>query len=75
MDGCYTDDLTPGDHIHSDIQHATLRNHNRSTALERSVKDYWDGGLKPLFCTLYFYHHLFIYLRLVAASDRPPSKL
>ena len=23
-------------------------NHNRSTALERSVKNYWGGGLKPV---------------------------
>ena len=31
------------DLIHTDI-YGTLRNHNRGTALERSVIDYWGGG-------------------------------
>ena len=28
--------------MHTDIIHVTLRNHKRSTALERSVIDYWE---------------------------------
>ena len=29
-------------------EQVTVRNHNRSTALERSVLKYWGGGLKPV---------------------------
>ena len=40
MDNCYSVDHIAEDHILLGI---TLRNHNRSTALERSVIDYWWG--------------------------------
>ena len=50
MGSCYLGDYIAGDHIHRDI--TTLRNHNRSTALERSVINNWVGrgwrGLKLL---------------------------
>ena len=35
---CYSDDHNAEDYIH------TVRNHNRRTALERAVTDYWGWG-------------------------------
>ena len=43
MGNCYSGDHIAGDNIHRDIT-CDIGNHNRSTALERSVIDYW--GLK-----------------------------
>ena len=41
MKSSFSCDHIDGDHIHTDIKQVTLRNHTRSTALERSVMDYW----------------------------------
>ena len=41
----------PGDHTATHIrmqQHATLSDYNRISALERSVIDYWGGGVLKL---------------------------
>ena len=40
MDNCYSADDIAEDHTHTDIT-ASLRNHNKNTALNRSVIDYW----------------------------------
>ena len=41
MGNFYSADHNAEDHIQT--YNAKLRNHNRSTALERSVIDYWDN--------------------------------
>ena len=44
MGSCYSADHIAEDHRHTDITTVTPRNHNRSTALERSVKDEIDAA-------------------------------
>ena len=41
MGSCYSCDHIAEDRIHTDITTCTIEEHNKSTALERSVIDYW----------------------------------
>ena len=43
MDNCYSADHTAEDHMHTDVTCKIVRNHNRSTALERSAVEYFGA--------------------------------
>ena len=68
MNSCYTGDHTAEDHIHTDITKCNNEEPQQKYHLG-TVSKRLLGGLKPLFCTLCFYH-LFIYDLFVEMAAR-----
>ena len=53
MDSCYLHDHIAGDHIHIGLTYVRLWNHNRSTALKRSVIYYLEReGQRSKTCSI-----------------------